>query len=165
MKIMAKHGSASTREETPHQNTLTQTRTVSDQLKRRAQSILNNKLIDGETRAIVRYSLETNDVWLAHFVERIESGESLNDNVFVPLTSEQKMEVLAEMICRSGDEPAAALLVLMTIFEKDPHPRRLANAAKHFAFTRSVELNVYEMAEVQIGLLEGRLLPRDSSAV
>jgi hypothetical protein len=161
MKIMAKHGSASAREETPHQITSTQNRTISDQLKSRAQSVINNKLIDGETRASVRYCLENNDVCLAHLVQRVESGET---HPFGPLTNEQKIEVLSEMICRAGDEAAAALLVLMTIFEKDPHPRRLATAAKRFAFSRSVELNVYEMADAQIGLLEGRLLPRNSVA-
>ena len=41
--------SARLREETPH---------ISDALKRRAQSVINNKSIDAQTRAVIRYGLE-----------------------------------------------------------------------------------------------------------
>jgi hypothetical protein len=41
----------------------------------------------------------------------------------------------ADMICRGGDEPAAALLVLMGMLENSTHPKVIANTAKHFAFT------------------------------
>jgi len=65
------------------------------------------------------------------------------------------------MICRAGDEPAtksAALLVLMATLENPTHPRALANTAKHFAFTRCGELNLYGMVDAQIAILEGELL-------
>src|SRR5688572_15852361 len=55
MKIMSNLNSARLREETPH---------LSDALKRRAQSIINNKSIDAQTRAVIRYGLEINDPWL-----------------------------------------------------------------------------------------------------
>jgi hypothetical protein len=45
--------------------------------------------------------------------------------------SEEKIEALAEMICRGGDEPAAALLVLMGMLENSTHPKVIANTAKH----------------------------------
>ncbi len=65
------------------------------------------------------------------------------------------------MICRGGDEPdtkLAALLVLMATLENSTHPKALANAAKHLAFTRCGELNVYGMVEAQIATVENELL-------
>lgn len=65
------------------------------------------------------------------------------------------------MICRADDEPgtrAAALLVLMATLENSSHPKALANAAKHLAFTRCGELNLYGMVEAQIAVVEGELL-------
>jgi hypothetical protein len=63
-------------------------------------------------------------------------------------STEQKIEALVELICRAGDEPetkSAALLVLMATLENATHPKVLANAAKHFAFSRCGELNVCGM--------------------
>jgi hypothetical protein len=71
--------------------------------------------------------------------------------------SEEKVEALAEIIRRAG-ESAAALLVLMATLENAPHPKAVANAAKHFALTRCVELNLYGMVDSQIALLESELL-------
>ena len=68
---------------------------------------------------------------------------------------------MTEVICRAGDEPetrAAALLVLMATVENSSHPKALANAAKHLAFTRCGELNVSGMVEAQIAVAEGELL-------
>jgi hypothetical protein len=64
------------------------------------------------------------------------------------------------MICRAGDEPAksAALLVLMATIENATHPKALANTAKHLAFTRCGELNLYRMVDAQIAVIEGELL-------
>lgn len=65
------------------------------------------------------------------------------------------------MICRGGDEPetkSAALLVLMATIENSKHPKALANTAKHAAFTRCGELNLYRMVEAQIATVEGELL-------
>ena len=73
----------------------------------------------------------------------------------------EKIEALTEMICRAGDEPgirAAALLVLMATVENSSHPKALANTAKHLAFTRCGELNVYRMVDAQIAVAEGELL-------
>jgi len=74
---------------------------------------------------------------------------------------EEKIEALTEMICRAGDDPgtkAAALLVLMATVENSSHPKALANAAKHLAFTRCGELNVYSMVDAQIAVAESELL-------
>ena len=65
------------------------------------------------------------------------------------------------MICRAGDEPetkSAALLVLMATVENSSHPKALANTAKHLAFSRCSELNLYGMVEAQIAVAEGELL-------
>jgi hypothetical protein len=148
MKIMSNLNSARLREETPHS---------SDALKRRAQSIINDKSIDAETRAIIRYGLEINDPWLAELVRCVDAGESIIDNFFVA-SSEEKIEALTELICRAGDEPSAALLVLLSTLENSTHPKALANTAKHLAFTRCAELNLYGMVDAQIAVLEDELL-------
>lgn len=62
------------------------------------------------------------------------------------------------MICRAGDEAAAALLVLMGMLEDSTHPKVLANTAKHFAFTRCGESNLYGMVDAQIAVVESELL-------
>ena len=78
---------------------------------------------------------------------------------------EEKIERLAEMICRAGDEPetrAAALLVLMATLENSAHPKALANAAKHLAFTRCGQFNLYGMIDAQIAVVEDKLLARNT---
>jgi len=136
-------------------------------LKRRAQAVLNDKSIDAQSRAIIRYALEVNDPWLAKLVRRADAGESIVDTDFsqTPVTSEDesseaKIEALTEMICRAGDEPAtksAALLVLMATLENATHSKALANTAKHLAFTRCGEFNLCGMVDAQIAVLEGEL--------
>jgi len=135
-------------------------------LKRRAQAKLNDRSIDPQGRAIIRYALETHDPWLAELVRRADAGEDVVENMQSLDTegdevSEEKIETLAEMICRAGDEPAtksAALVVLMAAIENAAHPKALANTAKHLAFTRCGELNFGGMVEAQIQLLESELL-------
>ena len=144
---MSNLSSARLREETPH---------ISDALKRRAQSIINDKSIDAPTRTIIRYGLEINDPWLPELVRCVDAGESIIDNLYVH-SSEEKIEALTDLICRAGDEPSAALLVLLATLENSTHPKALANTAKHFAFTRCGELNIYGMVDAQIALLEEKL--------
>lgn len=161
---MTQNSSAGEREQTPHTNNSTNNQTISDALKRRAQSVINNKSIDAETRAIISYGLEINDPWLAELVRRADAGETIIDNLYVPPTSEQKVEALVEMICRAGDETSAALLVLMATLENAAHPKALANSAKHLAFSRCVELNPDGMVDAQIAILESELLEDNSLA-
>ena len=141
-------------------------------LKQRAQTVINDRTIDAQSRAIIRYALETNDPWLAELVRRADAGESVVDNLSVVETSQtagdlidEKIEALAEMICRGGDEAetkSAALLVLMATLENATHPKALANMAKHVAFIRCGELNVYGMVDAQIAALEGELFAADT---
>jgi hypothetical protein len=42
----------------------------------------------------------------------------------------------------------------MATLENSSHPKALANAGKHFAFTRCGDLNLHGMVDTQIGLLE-----------
>ena len=166
--------SAIEREETPHTTQPTQNHTlnryISVVLRRRAESIISNRSMDPQTRNVIRYALETNDSWLARLVRRAEAGESLfetDDLAQTPITNEElpteeKVEALADIICRSssGDDIAtrsAALLVLIAAIESSPHPRDLAAVAKQLAFTRCAELNVCGMVESQIAMLEGEL--------
>jgi hypothetical protein len=152
------------REHTPHTNNSTN-QTISEALKRRAQAVINDKSIDAETRTIVRYGLEINDPCLPELVRRADAGETLIDNLHVPPTTEEKIEALAEIICRAGDEPTAALLVLMATLENASHPKALANAAKHFVLTRCVESNLNGMIDAQIALLESELFAGNSLVV
>src|SRR5688572_32663351 len=148
MKIMLNLNSTRLRDETPH---------LSDALKRRALSIINDKSIDAQSRVIIRYGLEINDPWLPDLVRSVDAGEKIIDNLYVH-SSEEKIEALTEMICRAGDEPSAALLVLMGTLSNSTHPKALANTVKHIAFTRCGELNLYGMVDAQIAVVESELL-------
>ena len=166
---MASHSSAPTREGTPHATSTTRTATIINALKRRAQSVLNDRSIDPQSRAIIRYALEINDPWLAELVRRADGGEGIDlDTIDFSQTpasgeddsTEDKIKALAEMICRAGDEAgtkSAALLVLMSTLENATHPKALANWAKHLAFSRCGELNLNGMVDAQIAVLEGEL--------
>ena len=153
---MANHSSATVRSEKPHVNRTTRTNTIMNALKERAQAVLNDESIDAESRARLRYALEMNDPWLAEMVRREDADE-------VPLrddddSSKGKIEALAEIVCGAGNEPAAALLVLMGMLQNSADPQVIANTAKHFAFTRCGELNVFGMVDAQIAVLESELL-------
>jgi hypothetical protein len=157
---MSTHVSATALEETPH---------VSDALRRHAQSVINNRSIDPQWRPIIRYALEINDPCLADLVRRADARETIIDATDFSQSvepdsdpsTEAKVETLAEIICRGGDEPAAALFVLMGILEHSPQPKLLANTAKHFAFTRCGESNLYGMVDAQLSLVEGALLANE----
>ena len=82
-----------------------------------------------------------------------ETLESNDDD-----SNEEKIEALAEIICEAGDEAAAALFVLMGNLENSRDPKLLANAAKHLAFTRCGESNLYGIVDAQLSLVEGELL-------
>ena len=151
---MTTNSSASVREQTPHVNN----QTINDAVKRRAQSVINNKSIDAGTRAWIRYGLEINDPCLPELMRRVDDGETIGDDLNIPPTNEEKIQTLAEIICRAGDEPSAALLVLLATLENAPHPKALANAAKHFVLTRCSASNVYGMVDAQIAVLESELL-------
>jgi len=111
------------------------------------------KRADADTRTIIRYGLEIGDSWLTELVRRADAGEPIVDpralhpeQANEELSIEEKIEILAELTCRAGDEPAsrsAALLVLMATLENSTHPKVLANHAKHLAFTRCSELNAF----------------------
>jgi hypothetical protein len=164
LKIMTSHSSASVRVETPHETETTQI-TVSDALRRRAQLVLNDRSIDPQWRNIIRYALEINDPLLPDLVRRADSGERIIDTTEFAIESEtgeegsyeEKVEALAEIICHAGDA-AAALFVLMGTLENSRDPKLLANTAKHFAFTRCSELNLYGIVDAQIAVVEGELL-------
>ena len=169
MTIMDCHSSATARSETPHATETDSTRTISVALKRRAQSIMKDRSIDPESRALVRYALEINDPCLADLVRRTDAGESIVAALERSEISEtieedwsaERIELLAEIICRAGDEPetkSAALFVLMGVIEHSNDPKLLANTAKHFGFNRCGEFNLYGMVDAQIAMVESELL-------
>ena len=134
--------------------------------------MINGSSIDPQWRNIVRYALEINDPLLPDLVRRADAGEKIIDTTVFSKTSEdneddwnkEKIEALAEIICQSDNEAAAAMFVLLGTLENSAHPKLLANTAKHFAFTRCAELNLYGMVDAQLPLVEGELLA-DSSLV
>ncbi len=70
----------------------------------------------------------------------------------------EKIDALAEIICRCADESPAALLVLIATVEASADPKALANAVKHYAFARCAELNLFEMVDAQVERVEDELL-------
>ena len=147
---------------------------ITNAVKRRAQAVINDSSIDPETRAIIRYGLETNDPWLAELVRLADAGESvaealasfeLSQTDNEPDIGEEKVEALIEMICRASDEraiKASALLVLLASIENARHPKAVANMAKHVAFRRCGELNTYGIVDTQIARLEGELFSSEA---
>lgn len=171
---MLNDSSAQLREETPHSATSTNTNTISDAIKRRAQSLINDRTIDASERAIIRYALEINDPCLPELVRRADAGESfiedistLEEDVGQGKENEKKIDALAAIICRAGDEPeikSAALLVMMSTIENATYARALANTAKHLAFTRCGELNCFAMVDAQIATIESQLFATITAA-
>jgi hypothetical protein len=165
MTVMSTHVSASVREETPHETERTQI-TINDALRRRAQLVMNDRSIDPQWRTIIRYALEISDPLLADLVRRAGAGERIIEATEFAIesetseddSSEGKVEALAEIICRAGDEAAAALFVLMGTLENSRDPKLLANTVKHFAFTRCSEVNIYGIVDAQLPVIEGELL-------
>src|SRR5690349_16705706 len=157
--------SAQLRDETPHATNSITNKPISEALKRRAQSLINDRIIDASERTWIRYALEINDPALAEMVRRADAGEPIIDDTHPigteEVSAEEKIERLAEMICQAGERPqiaAAALLVVASILENSPQPKVLANQVKHIAFTRCGELNCYGMVDAQIAAIEGELL-------
>jgi hypothetical protein len=82
---------------------------------------------------------------------------SLEPETNVHDSNEERVEALADVICRS-DEAAAGLFALMRTIEDSPHPKLLANTAKHFAFTRCGELNLYGIVDALIAKVDAEML-------
>jgi len=59
------------RSETPHVNAA---------IKQRAESLINNKSINGATRTVLRYALEIDDPLLADLVRRVDAGAGIIDD-------------------------------------------------------------------------------------
>lgn len=166
------HSSATARSEAPHATETTSTRTISDALKRRAQSVIKDRSIDPQWRTIIRAALELNDPCVAEFLSRAEAGENIGDtfeSLRTPVPNEdgstlRKVEAVAEIISRAGDEPTAALFILMETLESSTDPKVYTNRAKHVAFSHCGELHVYDIIDAQIAEVERQFLPRKTSA-
>jgi hypothetical protein len=62
------------------------------------------------------------------------------------------------LIKRFMQNAMGALFVLMGKLQTSEHPEVLANTAKHFAFTRCGEFNLFGMVDTQIAVMESELL-------
>lgn len=82
MKTLSNDNSAQLRQETPHSVTSPRKQTISKALRRRAESLINDRTIDAAGRIWIRYALEINDAaGLAELVRRADAGEPLmNDS-------------------------------------------------------------------------------------
>src|SRR5215204_5651292 len=104
MKIMTTHGSSIEHEEKPHESESPKI-TISNSLRRRAQSVIHDRSINAQSRMLIRYGLETNDPWLAELVRRADAGETIIDAIDFSQapeinergSSEGKLEVLTEI--------------------------------------------------------------------
>jgi len=169
MKIMVTDTSATVREETLHATETSST--ISNALRRRAQSIMSDVWIDREWRAVIRYALETSDPCLADLVRRADAGDliieaiefSQTPEITEDLSTDDKISALSEIICQAGDKPAAALFVLMGTLENSSDPKVIANTAKHLAFARCADSNLYGIVDAQIELVEAELLSANIS--
>ena len=158
--------SAPERQATPHATNSTTNQTITDAIKRRAQSLINDRTIDASDRTWPRYALEINDPALSELVRRADAGEPIIDashplETTEEISTEEKLERLAELICHAGAQPEtrwAALLVLMSTLENSTQPKLLANHVKHIAFTRCGELNCFGIVDAQIAAIESELL-------
>ena len=88
-------------------------------------------------------------------MRRAVAGERIIDTIETPETNEEhsqreKLEALVDIICGTGGAQAAgALFVLMGTLQNSTETGALAYTAKHFAFTRCGELNLYGMVDAQ----------------
>ena len=164
---MSTHSSsAPERQATPHATTSTKNQTISDAVRRRAQSLINDRTIDANGRTWLRYALEINDPALPELVRRADAGEPIIDDSHLletteEISTEEKLERLAEMISHAGGQPEtrwAALLVLMSTLENSTQPKVFANYVKHIAFTRCGEFNCFGIVDTQIAAIETELL-------
>ena len=124
---MTNLSSARLREETPH---------LSDALKRRAQSIINDKSMDGPTRTIIRYGFGNKRPLASGTRTLCRCRRKHHRQSVRSFKRGEDRKELTDLICCAGDEPSAALLVLLSTLENSTHPKALANTAKHLAFTR-----------------------------
>src|SRR4026209_1649253 len=87
MKIVLNQNSAVEREENLHTVNATETnpanlnRRIANAYRRRAESVISDRSIGAQTRALIRYALETQDPWLAELLRRVDAGESLFETV------------------------------------------------------------------------------------
>jgi hypothetical protein len=86
---MTTHSSAQACAETPHATNSTTNNTISDAVRRRAQSLINDRTIDAGARIWIRYALEINDATgLEELVRRADAGEPIIDDSHLPKAKE-----------------------------------------------------------------------------
>ena len=163
---MTTHTSASA-QETPHETETTAT-PISDALRRHAELVINDTSVDPQWRTIIRFALELNDPGIADLLGRAMAGEDIVDTFESLQTPDEdagdstgKIDTLADIICRSGEDSTAALFVLMGTIADSVDVKHLANHVKHLAFNRCAEQNLYGMVDAQVAVVEGELLAAD----
>ena len=97
---MINDNSAQLRDETPHATNSITNNKISDAVRRRAQLLINDRTIDANGRAGIRYALEINDPMLPELVRRADAGEPIiDDSPWEPneeISTEEKLDRLAD---------------------------------------------------------------------
>jgi hypothetical protein len=87
---MLNHNSAVEREENPHATNSTQNanstkpdtlgsyRCITIAYRRRAESVINDRSIDVQTRTLIRYAPETSDPWVAELLRRVRARHEIS---------------------------------------------------------------------------------------
>jgi|GEM_PF-518598 len=98
---MAKHGSASPREQ--------KSRTLDVDLKRRARKLATDSRVDPRTRSLIRYGLEIEDQYLEQIVNRVEAGEIRIDHIRLDSDQVQLLSEPARLL-RGGSQTMTLLI-------------------------------------------------------
>jgi len=86
---MTTHSSAQVCAETPHATDSITNNKISDAVRRRAQSLINDRTIDAVGRIWIRYALEINDgPGLTELIRRVDAGEPIIDDSHVTKAKE-----------------------------------------------------------------------------
>lgn len=97
---MTTHSSAQLRHETPQPTNSITNKPISDAVRRRAQSLINDRTIDDCARAFIQHTLENEDPYLRKLVRRVDAGESiltmspLSKRQSTPAKKRRKIEAL-----------------------------------------------------------------------
>jgi len=125
---MAKHGSASPREQ--------KSRTLDVDLKRRARKLATDSRVDPRTRSLIRYGLEIEDQYLEQIVNRVEAGEIRIDHIRLDSDQVQLLSEPARLL-RGGSQTMTLLI-----------QRKVDSIRGRFNASRSVEGALQKWSEI-----------------
>ena len=139
---MSTHGSATALEETLHETETTQI-TISDALRRRALSVINDRRTDPLSVTLWRSTIR-----------------GLLTLCGAPVPEKRSSTRPTSRLSHNEPEQRRRRFIMGTL-ENSRDPKLLANTGKHFAFSRCGELNLFGMVDAQLAVVEAELLVRN----